>query len=391
MKQRDILALMDGIAPGIAASFAKAIAPVLERLQAAEKRATDLEGLIKAWPKREDMAVEIAVLVKAAVDQAKAELAPASQTTLSLEVDATKIKAVVDEAIAGINFDFDEVGRMVDERLAKALPKVPTAEEVAALIKTPSAEEVAALVPAPRDGRDGVDGKYGEKGDPGEPGKSVTVDEVRLLVDEAVAAIPRIVQDGKDATPEQIAAAVEKVLETWERPKDGESVTVEQLRPVVEEAVAKRVADIPTPKDGVGLAGMLIDRDGELVATLTDGTTKKLGPVVGKDGDPGIGFDDLDVVDDATTMTMRFKRGEQVKEFILAKPTLADCYRGVWKSGPHRKGDAVTWGGSLWIAQADTDAKPEADDSWKLAVKRGRDGRDLRPTEPQPPKPVKLT
>lgn len=40
-------------------------------------------------------------------------------------------------------------------------------------------------------------------------------------------------------------------------------------------------------RDGVGLAGALIDRGGALVVTLTDGTTRELGLVVGKDGEPG--------------------------------------------------------------------------------------------------------
>lgn len=38
---------------------------------------------------------------------------------------------------------------------------------------------------------------------------------------------------------------------------------------------------------GVGLAGALIDRSGVLVLTLSDGTTRDLGVVVGKDGQDG--------------------------------------------------------------------------------------------------------
>ena len=33
-------------------------------------------------------------------------------------------------------------------------------------------------------------------------------------------------------------------------------------------------------------------------------------------------------------------------------------------------------GGSVWIAQADTKAKPDGSADWRLAVKKGRDGRD---------------
>lgn len=40
-------------------------------------------------------------------------------------------------------------------------------------------------------------------------------------------------------------------------------------------------------RDGVGLAGALIDRGGELVVTFSDGTQRSLGIVVGKDGEDG--------------------------------------------------------------------------------------------------------
>lgn len=46
-------------------------------------------------------------------------------------------------------------------------------------------------------------------------------------------------------------------------------------------------------------------------------------------------------------------------------------YRGVWADGAYGQGDMVTQGGGLWHAQRSTEAKPGADDSWKLAVKRG--------------------
>lgn len=55
-------------------------------------------------------------------------------------------------------------------------------------------------------------------------------------------------------------------------------------------------------------------------------------------------------------------------------------YRGVWQDGArYEKGDSVTWGGSAWIAKADTTAKPGAADdaarAWQLAVKKGTDGK----------------
>lgn len=460
MKQRDILALMDGIAPGIAASFAKAIAPVLARLETAEKRVAELEtaqtldmdslaALVKTLAEQPKVADLVAAAVK--------DLTPAP---LALEIDATKIKAVVDEAVAGITVDFEEVGRVVDERMSKAveaLPKPPTVEQVAALVKTPTAEEVAALVPAAVPGKDAdpeiiramVDEAVA-KIPPAEAGKSVTIDEIRPLVDqavgaafatvrvpedgkdadpevtaalvasevqkavaaippaepgkdadpevikamvdEAVAAIPRIVQDGKDATPEQIAEAVEKALATWERPKDGQSVTVEQLQPLVDEAVAKRVAEIPAPKDGVSVADVLIDQDGNLVSTFSDGRTKIAGHVVGKPGAPGEnGADGFSVekfraeclYDGKRTFTFKFTQGDRVEEFPFKVPMVIDA--GVWKEGTeYETGDAVTWGNSLWVVKAEiTKEKPGTSD-WRMQQKRPRDGKDGEAPKPLP-------
>lgn len=133
--------------------------------------------------------------------------------------------------------------------------------------------------------------------------------------------------------------------------------------------------------DGVGLAGALIDRDGHLVVTLTNGEAKSLGPVVGKDGErgkdgaDGLGFDDLSFVEDeAGRPVAKFQRGDVVKSVTL--PCIID--RGIFKAeSEYLRGDAVTFGGCLWIAQKDApEGKPGDGEGWRLAVKKGRDGRD---------------
>lgn len=133
--------------------------------------------------------------------------------------------------------------------------------------------------------------------------------------------------------------------------------------------------------DGIGLAGAMIDRDGHLVVTLTNGEAKQLGPVVGKDGErgndgsDGLGFDDLEfITDDAGRAVAKFQRGEVVKSFVL--PGFVD--RGVFKGETeYLRGDAVTFGGCLFIAQKDApEGKPGEGEGWRLAVKKGRDGRD---------------
>lgn len=221
-------------------------------------------------------------------------------------------------------------------------------------------------------------------------------------------------------TEKAIAAAVAPLLRR-----------IEQLeaRPLPERGEKGEPGDRGLPgeagRDGVGLAGALIDRSGVLVLTLADGTTRELGAVVGKDGEPGpagekgdrgeqgekgetgnpgsdgakgdpgekgedgrdgmngrdgtdgFGFDDLTVEQVGERgLKLVFTKDSRVKEFELSFPVTID--RGVFKEGQtYAAGDAVTWGGSLWIAQRETGAKPDGPDSgWRLSVKKGRDGKD---------------
>lgn len=128
--------------------------------------------------------------------------------------------------------------------------------------------------------------------------------------------------------------------------------------------------------------GLVIDRSGNLVAPLADGTVRDLGHVVGKDGQngaDGLGFDDMTFEHDGERgFKFRFVRGEQTKEFPFSIPVVLD--RGVFqKDGAYEHGDAVTWGGSYWIAQKATGSVPGTDSDWRLAVKKGRDGKHGEP------------
>jgi Collagen triple helix repeat (20 copies) len=179
-------------------------------------------------------------------------------------------------------------------------------------------------------------------------------------------------------------------------------------------------------RDGLGLVDAVIDRAGHLILTGSDGRTKDVGQVVGKDGqdvDPvavdkrlgdmvaavletwprprdgvdgkdglaglngkdgrdGVGFDDLEgVFDTRGRLVLRFKRGDYTLEIPV--PCLTD--QTVWKYGTeYKKGDGVTYDRSFWIAQVD---HPRAGPSkthqagttkeWRLAVARGRDSKEL--------------
>jgi len=224
--------------------------------------------------------------------------------------------------------------------------------------------------------------------------------DVAAMIEEAVQGLSTWDAATVDA---EIARHVAKAFDQLPKPRDGASVTVDDVRPLIDEQVSKAVAELPQPRDGVdgrGLASMLIDRDGGLVATMTDGRTENLGRVVGRDGEDadmatierriaecvkalpqpkdgidGVGFDDLDLEEADDGVFIKFARGERTKRYRL--PVVVD--RGVYRQGAsYGKGNGVTWGGCFWIARVDTSDKPGATDAWRLAVKKGRDGKDAR-------------
>lgn len=140
--------------------------------------------------------------------------------------------------------------------------------------------------------------------------------------------------------------------------------------------------------DGIGLAGALIDRDGSLVVTLTNGTQKSLGPVVGKDGAPGRDGLSPENFSGEYDPGRGFVIRAGTVEFVL--PYMV--HRGFWREGMGIKaGESATHDGALWIAKRATAAKPclENADDWQLAARKGRDGRDGKDGKP-PPGPISL-
>ncbi len=163
------------------------------------------------------------------------------------------------------------------------------------------------------------------------------------------------------------------------------------------EAMEKRLADLSAKPEPVSVKSALIDRENHLILTLSNGETKDLGLVVGKDGEDGepgldgLGFDDLAFeYDGEKSVSFKFTRGDQVKEFPLTMPIVID--RGVFVQGKeYEPGDGVTWAGSFWIAQQKTTDKPDDKTSWRLAVKKGRDGRDGVMKEAPVKGPIRVT
>lgn len=221
-------------------------------------------------------------------------------------------------------------------------------------------------------------------------------DAVAAIVRDAIAALP-VPQDGKnaeldmDAVERLIDESVTRHMARVPAPKDGVSVTLDDVRPLIDDAVGKAASAIPVPKDGVGLAGALIDRGGNLVVTLTNGSTRDLGPVVGrdydadvlteavrtavaelpapKDGDPGKDADPAvikQMVDDAVAAIPPAKDGKD------AYPGQA---RGLFDpDGSYRALDVVSLNGCEWRAKHDNPG-PLPGDGWMLSAQRGKPGK----------------
>lgn len=239
----------------------------------------------------------------------------------------------------------------------------------------------------------------------GEPGRNADPVDVEALADLVVAKLldsPRLltlvdvatadavskhfeanpVQNGRDADPAVIQATVKAAVEALPVPKDGldaEPVTDQQIAA----AVAKHLAAHPPQAgaDGVGLAGAMIDRSGELVITTTKGEAIRLGVVVGRDGEDGqhgLSFETASgEYDSERGFVITLGSGDRRTELVL--PYMV--HRGFHRDGLGMKaGQSVTHDGALWIAKRANASRPclENTDDWILAARKGRDGKDGR-------------
>lgn len=247
-------------------------------------------------------------------------------------------------------FDPEKFGQAMGEAIRKAV--APLQEEIASL-----KAQLAAL-PTPAVGKDGADGR---------DGKDCDIEVVKALVADAVKAIPVI--NGKDGADGKDGQRGEK----GEPGKDG--------------------------ADGLGQAGAMIDRDGALQITMTNGEVKNLGVVVGKDGSngkdgvDGIGLDsfELEYIEETHEVCVKASCAGRTKE--LRYPAGGIRPAGYWRDGVKAKaGEAWVEDGSLWIAVKATTAKPSHTcGDWIIAARKGRDGETtIKHVKDGPPEPIKL-
>ncbi len=294
------------------------------------------------------------------------------------------------------------MGAIVREATAPLIERIGSLEK--ALAERPDleaiAKQAAALIPMPKDG---------------EPGQDADMEALKSHLGELVKAIPAPA-DGQSVTIDDVAPMIRdevaKAVAEVPPAKDGESVTVDDVRPVLAELVSKAVADLPKPQPGK-------DADMDALRGYLDGLVKSLelpkGPSVdevaatferrfsdltlswerqardilekaadrmpkpkdGRDAFPLESFD-LALGEDGRTVTVKMQAGEIVIEKSVKIASVMD--RGVYSSeGSYEKGDGTTYGGCYWIAQKDApEGVPGGSADWRLAVKKGRDGKDLR-------------
>lgn len=237
------------------------------------------------------------------------------------------------------------------------------------------ATRAAQLVPMPKNGRDA---------------------DHDAIVDALVARIG-IPQDGTDGKDGRDAPALDEivraVLAAMPQPKDGQDG---RDAPPLDEIVRAIAAVIPVPKDGEpGRDGAGLEILGAIdptriyargtYATHAGGLVHAVRPTspLGDDlfaagwqvitnGLAGISIEHVGERGIVIRCTMTDGRSVPAE---ISLPVM--LYRGVYREDQqYQQGDAVTFGGGIWVARGKPTGKPTVAPEWQLAVKPGRDGKD---------------
>lgn len=340
-----------------AASVARVIAETKREaarerdLQAAEFRArlAELDAKIAAVAAAEQRLIDRLATVKDGEPGASvtvADLAPLVDEAVQIAISAAA-------DMRGANGD-KVIEALVSEEVRRAVAALPPPaagkdadpEHVRAMVT----EAVAALPPA-------------------QPGRDADPELIRAMVAEAVASLPppEPGAPGRDADPEEIDRLIteraEAILGSWERPSDGKSVTVDDLMPVVAEAVQRAVDALPVPRDGEpGKDGV----DGKLpiVRAWTDKVYYE-GDVVSHDGGTW----------QANRDTGRAPPHEDWH--CIAAPGVdgrTPVIRGTFDEGAdYRALDVVMTGGASFVAKMDHPG-PCPGEGWQLFAAQGKRG-----------------
>ncbi|MGC3297742.1 hypothetical protein [Pseudomonas aeruginosa] len=299
------------------------------------------------------------------------------------------------------------MGAIVREATAPLIARIEQLEKTLSAQTIPSADEVAARIDL------GALAKSAAEMVP--PPQGADMEALKEHLSELVKAIPAPA-DGQSVTVEDVAPLIReevaKAVAEVPPAKDGESVTVDDVRPILADLVGKAVADLPPPAPGKdadmealrahlgdlvkGIQLPTVPTIDEVAATFErrfsdltlswerqareafDKAADRMPiPTDGRDALPLESFD-LALGEDGRTITVKMQAGDVVVEKSVKIASVID--RGVFSAEKsYEQGDGTTYGGCYWIAQKDAPAGvPGGSDDWRLAVKKGRDGKDLR-------------
>ncbi|MGV8406698.1 hypothetical protein ACV33P_15745 [Pseudomonas aeruginosa] len=299
------------------------------------------------------------------------------------------------------------MGAIVREATAPLIARIEQLEKALSAQTIPSADEVAARIDL------GALAKSAAEMVP--PPKDADMEALKEHLSELVKAIPAP-SDGQSVTVEDVAPLIReevaKAVAEVPPAKDGESVTVDDVRPILADLVGKAVADLPPPAPGKD-ADMEALRAhlGDLVKGIQLPTVPTIDEVaatferrfsdltlswerqaretfdkaadrmpIPKDGRDALPLESFDLAlgEDGRTVTVKMQAGDVVVEKSVKIASVID--RGVFSAEKsYEQGDGTTYGGCYWIAQKDApEGVPGGSADWRLAVKKGRDGKDLR-------------
>lgn len=267
-----------------------------------------------------------------------------------------------------------EVAEVVENVTRGLDPKFVELYETVGTIQT-SIKEIS-LIPGPQ-GAPGAAGEQGAQGPAGEPGKDATVD-------------PQMIADAVKAELEKLGITGAVVIPASVSPEEHKHAS-EAMEARITADVERRLSEFRPPADG---------RDGlhiEIIPAIDAHKSYPRNTYAKHDGGLWRSFEKTSdmrgwecIVDgiaevqieqhNERTYGLTVRRSSGATEQTLARVP-AMVYRGVFRDGEtYEQGDTVTWGGSLWHANEDTQIKPgtPGEKSWSLAAKRGRDGTDGR-------------
>lgn len=425
MNQQERSSLLQSIGKYIKTQFAG----FERRLEIAEQKAAQALALDV------DARIKLATIeaVKSATESMRAELAQAKQEAADATKRANDLAASLRQPEDGKSISMDDVRPMIEELVSKRVAEIPSPTGPDAEVIRGMVQEAVDALPKPKDGKDAdpeqIERAVAEavaKIPAPQDGKSVTLDDVRPLIDEAVKQLRadadvvfkdtlqqaqtlrdnlakslaelRQPEDGKSVSLDDVRPVIEEAVrrevEALPRPQDGKSVTVDELRPVVADEVkaAVSVIEIPKPRNGVDGRDALhleilpaIDPEKSYprgsYAKHLGGLWRAYEQTHGMRGweciVEGIATLSVEQIDERTfVIDCGLSSGRAVRKEV-AVPMVID--RGVYRAdGEYKAGDGVTWGGSYWIAQKDApEGKPGEPGSagWRLAVKRGDKGQ----------------